>query len=504
MSQLNSVWVFSDNPERYAELFGGAQQWGQQVYAIVQNTDQAQAVMPYGPKCIYVLEQNDALQRTENYAESIAALLKDKHPAMLLLAATKRGKALAARLSVQLNAALVNDATAVDIIDGHICAEHRMYGGLAFAQEKINSPLAIITLAPGVQEPCTSDTSHQCPTETVPYVAPRHEILCRERRAKAASSVDLSKAKRVVGVGRGLAAQDDLKMVHELAAVLNAEVGCSRPIAEGENWMERERYIGVSGVLLKSDLYLTLGISGQIQHMVGGNGAKVIVAINKDKNAPIFNYADYGLVGGGFLYTNKDSISLGLVCGLGDIAHTQKSVPQMLEDFKQHPAIRPLISGGKLLEYSAHMVPEGGLAMVPQMVNDGVMIVGDAAGFCLNLGFTVRGMDLAIASAQAAATTVIAAKEREDFSASSLAQYKRELEQSCVMRDMQHFRKIPALMENPRLFSQYPRMVADIMNEMFTIDGKPNQPVRKMIMGHAKKIGLINLLKDGIKGATAL
>ncbi|EKC9426270.1 TPA: electron transfer flavoprotein subunit alpha [Escherichia coli] len=278
MSQLNSVWVFSDNPERYAELFGGAQQWGQQVYAIVQNTDQAQAVMPYGPKCIYVLEQNDALQRTENYAESIAALLKDKHPAMLLLAATKRGKALAARLSVQLNAALVNDATAVDIVDGHICAEHRMYGGLAFAQEKINSPLAIITLAPGVQEPCTSDTSHQCPTETVPYVAPRHEILCRERRAKAASSVDL-------------------KMVHELAAVLNAEVGCSRPIAEGENWMERERYIGVSGVLLKSDLYLTLGISGQIQHMVGGNGAKVIVAINKDKNAPIFNYADYGLVG---------------------------------------------------------------------------------------------------------------------------------------------------------------------------------------------------------------
>lgn len=128
-----------------------------------------------------------------------------------------------------------------------------------------------------------------------------------------------------------------------------------------------------------------------------------------------------GLMGGGFLYTNKDSISLGLVCGLGDIAHAQKSVPQMLEDFKQHPAIRPLISGGKLLEYSGHMVPEGGLAMVPQMVNDGVMIVGDAAGFCLNLGFTVRGMDLAIASAQAAATTVIAAKEREDFSASSLA-----------------------------------------------------------------------------------
>lgn len=121
--------------------------------------------------------------------------------------------------------------------------------------------------------------------------------MCQERRAKSVSSVDLSKAKRVVGVGRGLVAQNDLEMVRQLASVLGAEVGCSRPIAEGENWMERERYIGVSGVLLKSDLYLTLGISGQIQHMVGGNGAKVIVAINKDKKAPIFNYADYGLVG---------------------------------------------------------------------------------------------------------------------------------------------------------------------------------------------------------------
>ncbi|ATF49705.1 FAD-dependent oxidoreductase [Citrobacter werkmanii] len=211
-----------------------------------------------------------------------------------------------------------------------------------------------------------------------------------------------------------------------------------------------------------------------------------------------------GLMGGGFLYTNQDSISLGLVCGLGDIAHTTKSVPQMLEDFKQHPTIRPLIAGGELLEYSAHMVPEGGLAMVPELVNDGVMIVGDAAGFCLNLGYTIRGMDLAIASAEAAAKTAIAAKERQDFSTNSLMEYKRSLEQGCVMHELQHFRKIPALMENPRLFTQYPRMVADIMSEIFTVDGRPTPPMRKRIMPHVKRIGLMNLLKDGIKGATAL
>lgn len=209
-------------------------------------------------------------------------------------------------------------------------------------------------------------------------------------------------------------------------------------------------------------------------------------------------------MGGGFLYTNRDSISLGLVCGLGDIAHASKSIPQMLEDFKQHPAIRPLIQGGTLLEYSAHMVPEGGMAMVPELASDGVMIVGDAAGLCLNLGYTVRGMDLAMASAQAAAQTAIDAKARQDFSAASLAGYKHALEKNGVLRDMRHFRKLPALMENPRLFTEYPRMATSIMGDLFTVNGGPIPPLRKTILSHVKKIGLMNLLKDGIKGATAL
>lgn len=101
--------------------------------------------------------------------------------------------------------------------------------------------------------------------------------------------------------------------------------------------------------------------------------------------------------------------------------------------------------------------------MMPELANDGVMIVGDAAGLCLNLGYTVRGMDLAIASAQAAAQTAIDAKARQDFSAASLAGYKRALEKNGVLRDMRHFRKLPGLMENPRLFTEYPRMAANIV-----------------------------------------
>lgn len=302
MSKLTNVWVFSDNLDRYAELLAGARQWGEQVNVLVQGAEAVPAIKPLGADALYVLAEQSALQRVENYAETLVSLIEKpaaQHSpvTLILMSATKRGKALAARLGVLLDAAVVNDVTSLSVSDEGTYAEHRMYGGLAFGREKIITPVAIVTLAPGAVEPIAANPAHECAVYQANYVTPRLEILCKERRSKSLSSVDLSKAKRVVGIGRGLVSQADLSMVQELATVIGAEVGCSRPIAEGEHWMERERYIGVSGVLLKSDLYLTLGISGQIQHMVGGNSAKTIVAINKDKNAPIFKYADYGLVG---------------------------------------------------------------------------------------------------------------------------------------------------------------------------------------------------------------
>lgn len=211
-----------------------------------------------------------------------------------------------------------------------------------------------------------------------------------------------------------------------------------------------------------------------------------------------------GLMGGGFIYTNRESVSLGLVCGLGGIENAKKTVPQMLEDFKQHPAVRPLIEGGSLLEYSAHLVPEGGIDMLPKLVGDGVLIVGDAAGMCLNLGFTVRGMDLAIAAANAAAETIIAAKEANNFSLAQLEKYQLKLDQSCVMQDMRHYRKLPALMENPRIFQQYPQLAANIMTDLFTVDGAKPTPLWSTLLKHSKRIGLINIMKDCISGGRAL
>ncbi|ECC8717108.1 FAD-dependent oxidoreductase [Salmonella enterica subsp. houtenae] len=210
-----------------------------------------------------------------------------------------------------------------------------------------------------------------------------------------------------------------------------------------------------------------------------------------------------GLMGGGFLYTNKTTLSLGLVCGLHHLNAATKSVPQMLEDFKQHPAVAPLIAGGKLVEYAAHVVPEAGFAMQPELVGDGVLIAGDAGGMCMNLGFTIRGMDLAVAAGDAAAKTVLSALRSEDFSRQKLAEYRQHLDNG-LMRDMRMYQRLPAFLDNPRMFTRYPEMAVGIARDLFTVDGGAPEPIRKKILRHAKKVGLINLMKDGIKGATVL
>ncbi|CBG86827.1 FAD-dependent oxidoreductase [Citrobacter rodentium] len=210
-----------------------------------------------------------------------------------------------------------------------------------------------------------------------------------------------------------------------------------------------------------------------------------------------------GLMGGGFLYTNENTLSLGLVCGLHQLKEAKKSVPQMLEDFKHHPAVAPLIAGGRLVEYAAHLVPEAGLAMQPELVGDGVLIAGDAAGMCMNLGFTIRGMDLAVAAGEAAAKTVLSAMQRNDFSRQGLAEYRQRLEDG-PLRDMRMYQRLPAFLDNPRMFTRYPEMAVGIARDLFSVDGSAPVPMRKKILRHAKQVGFINLIRDGLKGASVL
>ena len=133
------------------------------------------------------------------------------------------------------------------------------------------------------------------PVEEVPAAPLPLKVI--ETRMHGFDEADLSAAPRVVGVGRGLKAREDLAMIEELAQALDAEIACSRPVAEGLNWMGKDRYIGSSGARIAPRLYFAVGISGQLQHMVGVTGAETIVAVNSDPNAAIFAQADYGLAG---------------------------------------------------------------------------------------------------------------------------------------------------------------------------------------------------------------
>jgi electron transfer flavoprotein-quinone oxidoreductase len=211
-----------------------------------------------------------------------------------------------------------------------------------------------------------------------------------------------------------------------------------------------------------------------------------------------------GKTGGGLLYTNRDSISLGVVVTLSEFEKEGKTIHEMLENFKQHPLIRPLIKDGKLVEYSGHMVPEGGYGMIPELYGDGVLVTGDAAGLVINAGYTVRGMDLAVGSALAAAKTVIEAKQKGDFSKRTLAGYKSRLDASFVIKDMKHVRKFPEFMENPRIFNDYPMMAEDMLAGLFVVDGGNPVSLISKVTGSVKKVGILNLIKDGIKGARAL
>ena len=133
-----------------------------------------------------------------------------------------------------------------------------------------------------------------------------------------------------------------------------------------------------------------------------------------------------------FLYTNNESVSAGISMHVSRVDQTEKSMPEMLEDFLEHPEIAPLLEGGTLLEYSAHLFPEGGAKTIGPFYGDGVLIAGDAAGLCVNFGDTLRGMDLAVESGRLAAETAIAALEQGEFSREILAGYQKALEASSV------------------------------------------------------------------------
>ena len=213
-----------------------------------------------------------------------------------------------------------------------------------------------------------------------------------------------------------------------------------------------------------------------------------------------------GVGGGGFLYTNNETISVGLVLRLDDLVKKGLRSVDIFDHMLAHPLVDSLIRGGELIEYGSHLVNEGGEAMMGQIVHNGLVLVGDAAGLTLNTGLTVRGMDLATGSAIAAAKGIGEAIAANDVSAAGLSAYKRELDASFVGQDMHTYAKAPHFLENDRMYGAYGQLIADVMHSVFNLDTTPRQHLLKTARGVLKQsdVKLTQLMKDGLEGVRAL
>lgn len=212
-----------------------------------------------------------------------------------------------------------------------------------------------------------------------------------------------------------------------------------------------------------------------------------------------------GIFGGAFLYTNKDSISLGFVVDSQGWKNSQRRLADAAEDLKQHPLFRRYITGGELIEYSAHLIPEGGYHSLPPLYADGFLLAGDAAGLCLNRGFTVRGMDYAILSGIAAAETANEAIEANSYSKSFLAGYASKL-QSRVIKDFQKMKDSHGYMAHSQhLFTTYPDTALSLMKNLYNVDGNSLESVAAILKKSLKgKFSYISLFRDLMKGARSL
>ena len=210
-----------------------------------------------------------------------------------------------------------------------------------------------------------------------------------------------------------------------------------------------------------------------------------------------------GVNGGGFIYTNLDTIALGVVLKLPKLSAQKKRPEEIIAELKRHPAIAPLIEGAEVIEYSAHVIPEAGLDMMPKMVADGLLIAGDAAALCLAAGIWLEGVNFAMASGMYAGQSAAQAVASGNTSASGLQSYTKKLNETFVLKDHKKLRKIPHLVLSDRVQHKYPGFVTGIVERMFRVENpNPKPGVRRILREERKKAGisLIDLVRDALTG----
>ncbi|HLT47070.1 MAG TPA: FAD-dependent oxidoreductase [Rubricoccaceae bacterium] len=217
-------------------------------------------------------------------------------------------------------------------------------------------------------------------------------------------------------------------------------------------------------------------------------------------------FATGGVEGGGFLYTNRDSVSVGLVLGMADLRAKGGTPYDLLNQFKAHPVVADQLRGGEVVEYSAKVVSTGDMRVMPKEVYaDGLLVAGEAANLVLNAGRAIQGMDYAMRSGLLAAETVIEAKRAGDFSAGFLRNYRTALENSYVMQDLRGFQGAVAVLHDPAMFTSVPRLVCDFGRAFFTVDNRPTRKAYQILRDVRKAhMSYWDLVKLGARAARSL
>ena len=206
--------------------------------------------------------------------------------------------------------------------------------------------------------------------------------------------------------------------------------------------------------------------------------------------------------GGGFMYTNKDSVSIGIVAQLSTLKEKGHRPYELLEEFKAHPMIAPMIKDGQAREYGAHLIPEGGYNCFPKLSAPGIMVTGDAAGFVLVVGYLLLGINYAIESGAIAGQAALEAIEAQDYSARAMARYEKGLKEAGLIKTFKGFRGAPVKMvNNVNLQNSYPQLVCDIMHSLYDVGQKPLPKLVPMLLKVVKNsdVGLGAIIKDVIK-----
>lgn len=251
----------------------------------------------YGIEKALVCESDKLVNySTTAYAKAVTEAVKQSGADIVLLSATSMGKDLGPRAAARLEAGLVPDCTELRIENGEIIATRPVYAGKAYTDVKISSAVKMYSLRPNVFKAEPADGSVPRVEKLNIEISDSDISAVVKETTVSNEKIDVAEANIIVSGGRGLKAPEHYKLVEDLAKVLGAAVGASRAVVDA-GWRPHSEQVGQTGKTVSPNLYIAVGISGAIQHLAGMSSSKCIVAINKDKDAPIFQIADYGIVG---------------------------------------------------------------------------------------------------------------------------------------------------------------------------------------------------------------